>query len=156
MSFCPDSGCAHAGKTLEEAQSMCESLPNCSGVIDNGAGIFVVRGGATEPTTTKGSVVYKCNDDHNYKCAKFPLQRGSSDRERCLGGNALQRGDEYVYDHWTCGHCENKCCKRPIKGYEFGWPKLMTILIVQVNNTDIHPNYGSNKYLENQVLHGHR
>ena len=149
-SYCPDTGCGYAGRTLDEAQAMCESQPTCGGVVRNKGGIFTLKKG---PYLDKkeGYTTWKCFD-HTLRCTKFPLQRGSSDRERCLGGNALRRGDEYVYDHWQCGHCANKCCKRKVEGgVDPSLPKIMTILILQLNNTDFHTSYGSIKDLENQV-----
>ena len=127
---------------------MCNSQPTCTGVVRTKFGSYITKGGVAYETKNGGDSVFLCKTEMPI-CTKFALQYGSSDEERCLGGNALRRGFEYFYDHWQCD-CESKCCKVAVP-VDPTLPKIMTILLVNINMTNIHPKYDSLKDVENLV-----
>jgi len=135
---------------------MCEANPTCGGVARTGTGLFFTRGGPEEMTRA-GETSWACYD-LTLQCTRFPLLVGS-EKERCEGGNALRRGYEYVYNSArgtaaaACGPGSMcKCCKRAAEGsVDLNLPKIMTILMLQLDFIDIHPEYGSNKDIENAI-----
>ena len=127
---------------------ICDKDPSCVGFVksDKMGTKYGTRGITGYKAKLKGTTAWTCFEVV-LKCTKFPLQHGS-ERERCEGGNDLRREYEYVYNDKTCG-C--KCCRRNRKmNSDTDLPKVMTVLIVNVNMTDYHPE-NKLKFLENQV-----
>jgi len=153
---CPTQGGCRIASSLEEAKAECDANPTCGGVARTSSGSFFTRGGPQE-IARDGESSWSCYD-MTLHCTRFPFLRGT-EQERCEGGNALQQGYEYVYNAGrgtaaaACGAGSTcKCCKRLVDGgVDPNLPKIMTILMLQLNFTDIHPEYGSNKDIENAV-----
>lgn len=151
MFSCPEEGCT-SYQSLNEAMIACNSQKSCGGIVKQPETVgtkfkYSTRGDFSWKASTFNETAWTCHDD-TLECTKFPLQRGS-ERERCEGGNELRRDEEYVYKSKDCS-CT--CCKRPREILpDSNLPKIMTVLIVNVNMSDYQPQYGSLKDIENKV-----